>query len=119
MAAVIVEPIAGNMVCTAEGEILHSLREQTSKHGSLLIFDEVMTGFRVAPGGAQEKLGIAPDLTLLGKVIGGGLPVSLSVSKLDYEQPCSCRFCVSSRHSLRKPDFYGKRNRYFKTVERT
>ena len=76
VAAVIVEPIAGNMGCVLpKEEFLHSLREQTSKHGSLLIFDEVMTGFRVAPGGAQEKLGIAPDLTLLGKVIGGGLPV--------------------------------------------
>tara|TARA_Y100001970_G_scaffold107385_1_gene134308 strand:- start:258 stop:1541 length:1284 start_codon:yes stop_codon:yes gene_type:complete len=76
VAAVIVEPIAGNMGCVLpKEEFLHSLREQTSKYGSLLIFDEVMTGFRVAPGGAQEKLGIAPDLTLLGKVIGGGLPV--------------------------------------------
>ena len=76
VAAVIVEPIAGNMGCVLpKEEFLYSLREQTSKHGSLLIFDEVMTGFRVAPGGAQEKLGIAPDLTLLGKVIGGGLPV--------------------------------------------
>ena len=76
VAAVIVEPIAGNMGCILPQEgFLPTLREQTSKYGSLLIFDEVMTGFRVAPGGAQEKLGITPDLTLLGKVIGGGLPV--------------------------------------------
>ncbi len=76
IAAVIVEPVAGNMgvVPPAEG-FLQSLREITSAHGSLLIFDEVMTGFRVHPGGAQTLYGIQPDLTALGKVIGGGLPV--------------------------------------------
>ncbi len=76
IAAVIVEPIAGNMGCVLPNKsFLKCLREQTSRHGSLLIFDEVMTGFRVARGGAQELFGIGPDLTLLGKVIGGGLPV--------------------------------------------
>ncbi len=76
IAAVIVEPVAGNMgvVLSAEG-FLGGLREATRAHGALLIFDEVMTGFRVHPGGAQALYGIVPDLTTLGKVIGGGLPV--------------------------------------------
>jgi len=76
IAGVIVEPVAGNMnlVLPAPG-FLESLREECTGHGAVLIFDEVMTGFRVAPGGAQERYGIRPDLTTLGKVIGGGLPV--------------------------------------------
>ncbi len=76
IAAVIVEPVAGNMgvVPPAPG-YLEALREITQRHGALLIFDEVMTGFRVAFGGAQERYRIRPDLTTLGKVIGGGLPV--------------------------------------------
>jgi glutamate-1-semialdehyde 2,1-aminomutase len=76
IAAVIVEPVAGNMgvVPPAEG-FLEGLRELTATHGALLVFDEVLTGFRVHPGGAQAMLGITPDLTTLGKVIGGGLPV--------------------------------------------
>ncbi len=76
IAGVIVEPVAGNMgmVLPEEG-FLHTLRELTREYGALLIFDEVMTGFRVALGGAQEHFGITPDLTTLGKVIGGGLPV--------------------------------------------
>jgi len=76
IAAVIVEPVAGNMnlVLPVPG-FLEALREECTRHGAVLIFDEVMTGFRVARGGAQEKFGIRPDLTTLGKVIGGGLPV--------------------------------------------
>jgi glutamate-1-semialdehyde 2,1-aminomutase len=76
IAAVIVEPVAGNMnlVLPAPG-FLEALREECTRHGAVLIFDEVMTGFRVAPGGAQARYGIRPDLTTLGKVIGGGLPV--------------------------------------------
>ena len=76
IAAVIVEPVAGNMglVIPKEG-FLEGLREVTEKYGALLIFDEVMTGFRVAYGGAQELYNIKPDLTTLGKIIGGGLPV--------------------------------------------
>jgi glutamate-1-semialdehyde 2,1-aminomutase len=76
IAAVIVEPVAGNMglVLPTEG-FLEGLRALTSAHGALLVFDEVMTGFRVHPGGAQAMYGIEPDLTTLGKVIGGGLPV--------------------------------------------
>jgi glutamate-1-semialdehyde 2,1-aminomutase len=76
IAAVIVEPIVGNMGCVPPREgYLQTLREVTRSQGSLLIFDEVMTGFRVALGGAQELYGITPDLTTLGKIIGGGLPV--------------------------------------------
>jgi glutamate-1-semialdehyde 2,1-aminomutase len=77
IAAVILEPVAGNMglVPPAPG-YLEELRRLTSERGALLIFDEVMTGFRVAYGGAQTRFGITPDLTCLGKVIGGGLPVA-------------------------------------------
>lgn len=76
IACVIVEPVAGNMNLIApQPGFLQVLREQCSKHGAVLIFDEVMTGFRVALGGAQALYGIQPDLTTLGKVIGGGLPV--------------------------------------------
>jgi len=76
LAAVIVEPIAGNMgVVPPQPGFLEGLRAITQEYGTLLIFDEVMTGFRVARGGAQELYGITPDLTTMGKVIGGGLPV--------------------------------------------
>ena len=76
IAAVIVEPVAGNMGCVPPAAgFLEALRSITHKAGALLIFDEVMTGFRVAFGGAQQLYGIMPDLTTLGKVIGGGLPV--------------------------------------------
>ncbi len=76
IAAVIVEPVAGNMgVVPPEPGFLEGLRWLTQEHGALLIFDEVITGFRVAYGGAQELYGVRPDLTCLGKIIGGGLPV--------------------------------------------
>ncbi len=76
IAAVIIEPVVGNMGCVPpQPGYLAAVREITSTHGALLIFDEVMTGFRVARGGAQELYGIAPDITTLGKIIGGGLPV--------------------------------------------
>jgi glutamate-1-semialdehyde 2,1-aminomutase len=76
IAAVIVEPIAGNMgVIPPDPGFLEGLRKITSEYGSILIFDEVMTGFRVARGGAAELYGIKPDLSTFGKVIGGGLPV--------------------------------------------
>jgi glutamate-1-semialdehyde 2,1-aminomutase len=75
-AAVILEPVAGNMGCVPPAQgYLEGLREITAKYGALLIFDEVMTGFRLARGGAQERFGVTPDLTALGKIIGGGLPV--------------------------------------------
>ena len=76
IAAVIVEPVAGNMgLVLPQPGFLQGLRELASAHGALLVFDEVMTGFRVHPGGAQALYGVTPDLTTLGKVIGGGLPV--------------------------------------------
>ena len=76
IAACVVEPVAGNMgVVPPEREFLEALRTITAHWGALLLFDEVMTGFRVAPGGAQERYGVLPDLTTLGKVIGGGMPV--------------------------------------------
>ena len=82
IAAVIVEPVAGNMgVVPPVDGFLSGLRDLTKVHGALLIFDEVMTGFRVALGGAQELYGIDPDLTTLGKVIGGGLPVGAYAGK--------------------------------------
>jgi len=76
IAAVIVEPVVGNMGCVPPlPGYLEAMREITARFGALLIFDEVMTGFRVAFGGAQQRFGIRPDMTTLGKVIGGGLPV--------------------------------------------
>jgi glutamate-1-semialdehyde 2,1-aminomutase len=76
LAAVILEPVAGNMGCVPPVEgYLQGLREITRAYGTILIFDEVMTGFRLARGGAQERYGVVPDMTCLGKVIGGGLPV--------------------------------------------
>jgi len=77
IAAVLVEPIAGNMGCVPPAEgFLAGLRSLCDQHGALLVFDEVMTGFRVAPGGAQQLYGVQPDLTCLGKVLGGGLPMA-------------------------------------------
>jgi glutamate-1-semialdehyde 2,1-aminomutase len=77
IAAIIVEPVAGNMGCVPPATgFLEGLRERCDANGIVLIFDEVMTGFRVARGGAQERFGITPDLTTLGKVIGGGLPMA-------------------------------------------
>ncbi|MCH8203735.1 MAG: glutamate-1-semialdehyde 2,1-aminomutase [Candidatus Hydrogenedentes bacterium] len=76
IACLILEPVAGNMGCIPpNAHYLEELRRLTKKHGALLIFDEVMTGFRVSMGGAQERFGVTPDLVTLGKVIGGGLPV--------------------------------------------
>jgi glutamate-1-semialdehyde 2,1-aminomutase len=75
IAAIILEPVAGNMGCVPpEAGYLAALRELTTRQGAVLIFDEVMTGFRVARGGAQQLYGITPDMTCLGKIIGGGLP---------------------------------------------
>jgi glutamate-1-semialdehyde 2,1-aminomutase len=84
VAAVIVEPIAGNMGCVIPQDgFLEALRNITLRSGSLLIFDEVITGFRVALGGAQQIFGIEPDLTCLGKIIGGGLPVGAFGGRVD------------------------------------
>jgi glutamate-1-semialdehyde 2,1-aminomutase len=87
IAAVIVEPVAGNMNLVAPRDgFLESLRHCCSRSGALLIFDEVMTGFRVALGGAQQLYGVKPDLTTLGKVIGGGLPVGAVGGRRDVMQ---------------------------------
>jgi glutamate-1-semialdehyde 2,1-aminomutase len=84
IAAVIVEPVAANMGLVPPGaDFLQELRTLTRRHGALLIFDEVITGFRVALGGAQARFGIAPDLTCLGKIIGGGLPVGAFGGRAD------------------------------------
>ena len=102
---------------------LETLREQTELHGSVLIFDEVMTGFRVAPGGAQELYGIMPDLTTLGKVIGGGLPVGAFGGRLEIMQhiapsgnvyqagtlsgnPLAVTAGLQTLKALSAPDFY-------------
>lgn len=77
IACVIVEPVCGNMGCIPPAPgFLEGLRHVTERHGALLIFDEVMTGFRLAPGGAQQRYGIKPDLTTIGKIVGGGLPIA-------------------------------------------
>ncbi len=84
IAAVIVEPVVGNMGCVPPVPgFLEALRELTARHGALLIFDEVMTGFRVALGGAQKRFEILPDLTTLGKIIGGGLPMAAYGGRAD------------------------------------
>lgn len=84
IACIIVEPVAGNMNCIPPVPgFLEGLRVICDKYGSVLIFDEVMTGFRVSLGGAQEKFGVTPDLTCLGKVIGGGMPVGAFGGKKD------------------------------------
>jgi len=84
IAAVIVEPVVGNMGCVPPlPGFLEALRELTARHGALLIFDEVMTGFRVALGGAQQRFGIHPDMTTIGKIIGGGLPMAAYGGRAD------------------------------------
>jgi glutamate-1-semialdehyde 2,1-aminomutase len=87
IAAVIVEPVVGNMGCVPPAPgFLEALRELTARHGALLIFDEVMTGFRVALGGAQQRFGIKPDLTTLGKIVGAGLPMAAYGGRIDIMQ---------------------------------
>jgi glutamate-1-semialdehyde 2,1-aminomutase len=101
IACVIVEPVAGNMGLVAPKHgFLESLREVTEKKGSLLIFDEVMTGFRVAYGGAQSLYGIYPDMTCLGKIIGGGLPVGAYGGRREIME------YIATLTQLKAPDFY-------------
>ncbi len=84
IACVILEPVPGNMgVIIPDGSFLKGIRDVTKERGALLIFDEVITGFRLAPGGAQKVLGITPDLTCFGKIIGGGLPVGAYGGRAD------------------------------------
>ncbi|MDY0377209.1 MAG: glutamate-1-semialdehyde 2,1-aminomutase [Desulfobacterales bacterium] len=126
IAAIIVEPVAGNMglVPPASG-FLQALRLLTKKHRALLIFDEVMTGFRVAYGGAQSIYGISPDLTTLGKIIGGGLPVGAYGGRRDIMEriapqgpvyqagtlsgnPAAMAAGIATLSELKKPGFYEK-----------
>jgi len=124
IAAVIVEPVAGNMgLVTPQAGFLEQLRELTQAHGSLLIFDEVMTGFRVAYGGAQSLYKITPDLTCFGKIIGGGLPVGAYGGAADlmaqgapqgpvYQagtlsgNPVAMAAGIATLTELKKPGFY-------------
>ncbi len=91
VAAVLLEPVSGNMgLVPPKPGYLEDLREITEKHGAILMFDEVMTGFRLALGGAQERFGVTPDLTALGKIIGGGLPAAAygsSAKVMDHVSP--------------------------------
>ncbi len=90
IACVILEPVVGNMgVVVPEMEFLKTLQQVCNKSGALLIFDEVMTGFRVAYGGAQERYGITPDMTTLGKIIGGGMPVGAYGGRADIMEKIS------------------------------
>jgi len=126
LAAVIVEPIAGNMgVIPPLLNFLQRLRELTNKYGTILIFDEVMTGFRVGPQSAQGLFGITPDLTTLGKIIGGGLPVGAYGGKKEimnliapngpvYQagtlsgNPLAMAAGLATLKKLQQPDFYEK-----------
>ena len=87
LAAIVVEPVAGNMgVVPPEPGFLEALRQLSAATGALLVFDEVITGFRVARGGAQERYGVLPDLTILGKIVGGGLPLAAFGGRADVMQ---------------------------------
>jgi len=129
IAAVIVEPVAANMgVVPPHPEFLRGLREITRRHGALLIFDEVITGFRLAYGGAQTVYGIEPDMTILGKIIGGGLPAAAYGGRADIMRniaplgpvyqagtlsgnPLAMRAGVETLRLLRAPGFYDALNR--------
>jgi glutamate-1-semialdehyde 2,1-aminomutase len=136
VAAIIVEPIAGNMgmVPPVPG-FLDGLRRLTTAHGALLIFDEVMTGFRVAWGGAQRLFGITPDLTCLGKVIGGGMPVAAYGGRRDLMQlvapvgpvyqagtlsgnPLGMAAGIATLRALSAPDAYARLGATSETVAR-
>ena len=113
VACVIIEPVAGNMgLVPPQPGFLQTLRELTEKNGTILIFDEVMTGFRVAYGGAQTLYGITPDLTCFGKVIGGGLPVGLRRQKRCHVPGCPTRQGLSGRNPLGQSACHGGGNRH-------
>ncbi|WDZ95361.1 glutamate-1-semialdehyde 2,1-aminomutase [Herbaspirillum sp. WKF16] len=126
IACVIVEPVAGNMnLVRASDEFLQAMRRLCTQYGAILIFDEVMSGFRVALGGAQELNGIQPDLTALGKVIGGGLPVAAFGGRADIMKhlaplggvyqagtlsgnPVTVAAGMATLKIIQQPDFYAK-----------
>ena len=126
IAAVIVEPIAGNMNCIPPSQtFLDTLREECTKHGAVLIFDEVMTGFRVHPQSAQGLYNITPDLTVLGKIIGGGLPVGAFAGRREIMEhiapsgpvyqagtlsgnPIAMACGLATLDLIDKPDFYSE-----------
>lgn len=126
IAAVIVEPVAGNMgVIPPAIGFLDGLRDMTREYGALLIFDEVITGFRLAPGGAQDYYGVTPDLTCLGKIVGGGMPVGAFGGRADlmdqlaptgpvYQagtlagNPLAMGSGIATLEILRAPDTYKK-----------
>ena len=105
IACVIIEPVAGNMNCVPPKEgFLQGIREICDKYGALFIIDEVMTGFRVSLAGAQAYYGVTPDLTTLGKVIGGGMPVgAVGGKKVIYATPCTDRSGLPSWHPFWNP----------------
>ncbi len=113
IACIIVEPIAGNMNCVLPAPgFLETLREECDRAGALLIFDEVMTGFRVALGGAQELYGMRPDLTTLGKIIGGGMPVGAFGGRRDImEQLAPLGPDLPGGHSVGQSGRDGRRAR--------
>ncbi|MBD3703295.1 glutamate-1-semialdehyde 2,1-aminomutase [Klebsiella pneumoniae] len=107
IACIIVEPVAGNMNCIPpQPEFLPGLRALCDEFGALLIIDEVMTGFRVALAGAQAYYGVEPDLTCLGKIIGGGMPVAFGGRRGDG-RPGAHRSGLSGGHPIRQPDRHG------------
>ena len=113
VAAVIVEPIAANMgVVGPVAGFLDGLRAECDRVGALLIFDEVITGFRIGPGGAQAKYDVRPDITCFGKVIGGGLPIgAIGGSGRHHGAPVAARPGVPRRHAGRQSDGDGRRAR--------
>ena len=121
IACLIVEPYVGNMgLVLPKPGYLAALREICSAHGALLIFDEVMTGFRVAPGGVQERENVQPDLTTLGKVIGGGLPVGAFGGRADIMDALSPIGAVyQAGNALGKPAGHGRGNRDAESAPRT
>ncbi|WP_158771414.1 glutamate-1-semialdehyde 2,1-aminomutase [Paraglaciecola sp. L1A13] len=134
IACIIVEPVAGNMNCIPPVDgFLQGLRDVCDKYGAVLIFDEVMTGFRVALGGAQEKYNIVPDLTCLGKVIGGGMPVGAFGGKREIMQqiapsgpvyqagtlsgnPVAMAAGLASLNQVKKPGLYDELSEATKTL---
>ena len=109
IACIIVEPVAGNMNCIPPVPgFLETLRQACDQYGSVLIFDEVMTGFRVGLNGAQGVYNIQPDLTTLGKIIGGGMPVgAFGGQRKIMEMSCTAWACLSGGHTIRQSCGHG------------